>query len=43
MLNNLEAGTISKGTPGVYEVSGMSLFCLSVLLTTPPFSPDKNF
>jgi hypothetical protein len=27
MLNNLKAGTISKGAPGIYEVSGM-LFIL---------------
>lgn len=24
MLNKLEAGTVSKGTLGIYEVSGMS-------------------
>lgn len=26
MLNKLEAGTIGKGTPGVYEVPGMSSY-----------------
>ena len=35
MLNNLEAGTSSKGTPGIYEVSGTyfySIFQLNPIL-----------